>query len=270
MMMKRIARWSGTALAVLALGACEDTLGPDAFDQTLLLDAAVVAADATLEDIGIMHGAFGFGGQHGSGQPGGHMGNGPGQPGGQHGIGDALSGTRDVVFYDAAGNAQDAYDEIETARITTVVEVAGDVERNNWSASIARTRNMEVTGLAGENTTRIINGTGTEDVSRSVVLDDGEARSRDITGSFTYTNLVVPTPDQEVHYPLSGTITRQMTVAVVNGPTGDVDMTVAVTITFDGSATAAGTINGETFEIDLTTREGRFPLRRGFGRNFGG
>ena len=252
------------------MGACEDTLGPDAFDQALLLDAAVVAADATLEDIGMMSGVFGFPHRGGPGLTGGNMGNGPRRPGGQHGIGGALSGTREVAFFAADGTPQDAYDALTTARITAVVDVEGDIERNNWSASIDRTRNMEITGLAGPNTTRFINGSGTEDVSRSRILDDGETRSSDMTGSFTYSNLEVPTPDQEVRYPLSGTITRQMTVTVVNGQNGDVDKTVDVTITFDGTATASGVINGETFEIDLTTREGRFPLKRGFGRHFGG
>jgi len=269
-MNRSIARWSSAALAVLAMGACEDTLAPDTFDQALLLDAAVVAADATLEDLGIMQGAFGFGHQRGPAPTDGMLGNGPRRPGGQRGIGGALSGTRELAFYDAANTPQDAYHELETARITAVVDVAGDIERTIWSATIARTRDMEITGLAGENTTRIISGSGTEDVSRSLILDDGETRSRDMVGSFIYTNLVVPTPDQEVRYPLSGTITRQMTVAVVNGRNGDVTMTVDVTITFDGSGTASGLINGEAFEIDLTAREGRFPLRRGFGRQFGG
>lgn len=258
---------SGTALAILAVGACEDTTAPAGLDEAFLLDAAVVAADATLEDIGIMSNAFGFG------TPGamGSMGSGrPGRPGGQQGIGGALSGTREVTFYDADGVVQDAYDALTTARIEAVTDVAGDVSRNNWSASIARTRNMVVTGLAGENTTRTINGSGTEDISRSLLLTDDETRTRDMTGSFTYTDVVVPTPDQEVRYPLSGTITREMIIVVVNGINGDVSETVIVVITFDGSSTATGTINGETFEIDLAARTGQFPLRGGFGRTFGG
>lgn len=270
MIMKRITRWSSAALAVMAMGACEDTLGPEALDETLLLEAAVVAADATLEDIGMMGGVFGFPRHNGPGLTDGMTSNGPGQPGGHRGIGGSFSGTREVSFYDADGLPQDAYDALTTARITAVVDIEGEINRTNWSASVARTRNMDITGLAGENTTRIINGSGTEDVSRSRLLDDGETRSRDMEGTFTYTDLVVPTPDQEVRYPLSGTITRQMTVEVVNGKDGDVSRTVDVTITFDGTGTATGTVNGETFEIDLTAREGGFPLRRGFGRNFGG
>ena len=83
MMMRKISRWSGAALTILTMGACEDTLAPDAFDEALLLDAAVVAADATLEDIGIMHGAFGFPRHNGPGLTDGNMGNGPSQPGGR-------------------------------------------------------------------------------------------------------------------------------------------------------------------------------------------
>lgn len=264
--------YTALGLAVLGSGACEDTTGPEALESQVLLQAAVVAADATLEDIGMMGLPFAFGG-HAMGSPGQGQGPGagqPGQPGGQRGLGSQLSGTRDVVFYDADGVVQDAYDELTTERIEVAVDVEGEVARNKWTASIARTRDMVITGLAGENTTRTLNGSGTEDVSRSALLDDGETRTHDVTGSFTYTDLVVPTPDQEVRYPLSGTITREMYVEVVNGRDGDVSKTVNVTITFDGSSTAIGVADGETFEIDLTTREGRFPLKRGFGRNFGG
>jgi len=274
MTMKRTTLWSAAALALVAMGACEDTTGP-ALDQALLLDAAVVAADATIADLGLMGNEFAFGaegrGVMGGNGPGGNgqMGQ-AGQPGGKHGIGSELSGTRSHTFYDAAGNVQDAYDELTTDRIEVVVDVEGTVERDKWSAGISRDRTMVITNLVGENTTRTINGSGSEDVSRSRLLDDGEIRSSDMTGSFTYTGLVIPTKDQEVRYPLAGTITRQMNAAIVNGPDGDVAKNVDVVIVFDGSSTAAGTINGETFEIDLTAREGRFPLRRGFGRNFGG
>jgi len=269
---KTILRWQAAALAVLATAACGDTAGPEVIDQATLLAAAVVAGDATLEDIGIMGGAFGFAheGQPGMGN-GGRMGGGqPGKPGGQRGIGGALSGTRDVTFYDASGATQDAYDALTTERMETLVDVAGEVSRDNWSATIARTRDMVITGLAGENATRTVNGSGTEDVNRSRLLEDGETSTATIGGSFTFTDLVVPVPGSAVHYPLSGTITRNMTVVVVNGREGDVDKTVNVVITFDGSETATGTINGETFEIDLTAREGHFPLRKGFGRRFGG
>jgi hypothetical protein len=268
-MMKRL-MLAGVAAALLGAGACQDTTGPEVQDDQLLLQAALVAADATLEDLGIAGGPFSFGILGSGGQNGHGPGMGPGQPGGQRGLGGSWSGTRDVSFYDAAGNVQDVYDALTTERIEASVDIEGETARSNWTASIDRTRDMVITGLAGENTTRIVNGSGTEVVSRSALLSDGETATRDMTGTFTYNDLVIPTPDQEVRYPLSGTITRQMTIVVVNGRNGDIDKTVNVTITFDGDETATGVVDGETFEIDLTAREGGFPLGRGPGRRSGG
>ena len=43
-------------LAIAALAsACTDLSGPDAFDDDFLLDMAVIAADATLEDLSLIH-----------------------------------------------------------------------------------------------------------------------------------------------------------------------------------------------------------------------
>ena len=90
-----------------------------------------------------------------------------------------------------------------------------------------------------------------------------------MSGTFTYSDVVVPVPGSETRYPISGTITRSMTGSVVNGPDGDETRTVNITITFDGDETATIVVNGEEREIDLTTREGRSPLRRR-GGNRGG
>lgn len=253
------------AAAVLALGGCQDTAGPAANDA-ILQNVAAVAADATLEDVTLATSPFGFGPQGVSAQ-----GMGGGQPrgpvGGGMGIGGSLSGTRDVTFYDADGNAQDAYDPLTTASIHFVVQVSGDVSRGTWSANIDRTRDMTVSGLAGQETTRTFNGTGTETVSRSRTDSTGTASTFDMTGSFSIDNLVVPVPGSDPRWPLSGTITRNMTVTVVNGPTGDRTNTVTAVITFDGTSTATAVINGETMQIDLTTAQGRNPIRGGrFGR----
>lgn len=244
--------------AALALAGCEQATGPEADDEGFLEDMALVAADAALEDVALMTGVFGFGSLSPAAAA-------PGVPGGGHGLGGALSGTRSVTFYDATGAEQDRYDAETTASIHYVMEVAGSVERDAWSASLERTRDEIVSGLAGRETTRTFNGTGTEHVSRSRHLDDGSDRSYVMDGEFTKSNVVVPVPGAETRWPLSGTIHRTMTVVVTNGPDGDRTRTVDITITFDGDETATGTINGRTFEIDLSTRRGRNPVRR-FGR----
>jgi len=251
-----------TGLA-LALGACADTTGPEALDEQLLNDVALVAADAALEDIALVSARFGFG-QQAVGAEGG-----PGMLGGHMGIGGAFSGVRDVTFFDAAGNTMPAYDALETAEMHVEMEFEGERTRGTWSATIARTRSMVISGLAGENTTRQLDGTGTGAVTRSRHLDDGTERSYDMTGESTYDAVVVPIPGSDPRWPLEGTITRVMHVSVVNGPNGDVERDVEVVITFDGDQTANAVINGETVEIDLSTREGGNPLKARFGRHGG-
>ncbi len=249
--------------ATLALGACaEKGTGPELLDPALTLNAAIVAADATLEDITLarapfafVHGGLGLG-------PGGGLGP-AGRPGGAMGIGGALSGTRSVTFYDAAGNVQNAYDSLTTASIHVVVDIAGEVARGVWTGTVKRTRDMTVTGLAGAETTRTFNGIGTEDVQRSRTLYDGTESTYDMEGSFTQKDVVVPVPGSASKYPLSGTVTRKMKVKVVNGPNGDVDQDVTVVVTFDGDNTATAVVNGETYQIDLDARPGVFPLGGG-------
>ncbi len=249
--------------AGLTATACGDSTGLDVIDDGLVLDMAIVAADAALEDVGTWGQSFGFRAGHSRGRTGGR-----GLPGGRHEIGDELSGTHSETFYDANGVEQEAYDELTTASIHYESEVSGDVARDNWSANIYRLRDMTVTGLEGEETHRTRNGTGEEDITRSrTVEEDGSVRSSHMVGSFTYTNVVVPAPGSETRYPISGTITRTMSATIVNGPNGDETRAAVITITFDGDETANIVVNGEEMEIDLTTREGRFPLgRRGGNR----
>lgn len=76
------------------------------------------------------------------------------------------------------------------------------------------------------------------------------------------TNVVHPVPRTDDAWPLSGTITRDVTINVVNGPDGDVTRSRTVVITFNGTNLATMTVGDETFEIDLSTRSGRHPFRR--------
>lgn len=251
-------------LAATALTGCKDTAAPVANDS-LLANAAAVAADATLEDVTLTTSPFGFGGRTGPGLAGG-MGTRTGRLGGGGGIGGPLSGTRDVTFYDTDGNTQTAYDSLSTASIHFVLDVSGDATRGGWSASIERTRDMTVSGLEGVETTRTFNGSGTETVGRSRTGADGNESTFEMSGTFTYQDVVVPVSGSKSRWPRSGTITRNMTVTVVNGPRGDRTKTVSVVVTFDGTSIAKAVVNGETIAIDLAARPGRFPFRGGFGR----
>lgn len=251
--------------ALAAAGCSEDATAPGLFDEALTYHAAVVAADATLEDVTLARSAFSFG-PGAVGAPG--EGPGPaGRPGGGMGVGGAFSGTRSATFYDEGGNVQDHYDPLTTARIHYLLEIEGEVERGPWTGSIRRTRDMTVSGLLGREATRIHDGSGSETVQRSRTLEDGGEVTFDMTGNFTVVGLVVPAPGSESRYPLSGTITRTLTVTASGGPRGDVSREVTVVVTFDGDATATVVVNGETHEIDLDARPGADPFKGRFGRN---
>ena len=237
---------TATALALaLVAGACSDATEPDALDSAITYDMAVLAGDATLEDVALWSMPLGFGPVPAPGAPGGHD----------------LSGTREVTFYDATGAEQTAYDALTTDVMHILHDVEGDVTRDGWTVHIERQRDKTVSGLAGTETHRKWNGTGSEHVSRSGFTLQGEERSYDAVGEFTYTDVVVPIPGTVPRYPLSGTITREMTVTLT-GPNGTRTRTVDVVITFDGTSTATAVVNGVTRQIDLTARDGRLPLRQ--------
>ena len=119
-----------------------------------------------------------------------------------------------------------------------------------------------ITGLEGEETARTANGTGSSAVSRSRHSDQNGDRSYDMTGTTVISDVVHTVPRKENPYPLSGTITRDVIVLIVNGRNGDETRTRHVVITFNGTQFATMTVNGESFEVDLSTRHDRHPLRR--------
>jgi hypothetical protein len=153
--------------------------------------------------------------------------------------------------------------------MVVTVDVSGEVEREFWSASVERHRELTITGLLGEETTRTFNGGGTETVTRSRHSDELGTRTYAMTGTIAYDNLVVPVPGSDAQWPLSGTITRQVVVTITNGPNGDETIERTVVITFNGTQYATISVNGEVAELDLATRHGRFPgsmhgrMRRG-------
>ncbi len=75
-------------------------------------------------------------------------------------------------------------------------------------------------------------------------------------------DVVHPVPRAEDAWPLSGTVTREVTINIVNGPDGDVTKSRTVVIVFNGTNLPTMTVDGESFEIDLSTRSGRHPFRK--------
>jgi hypothetical protein len=256
------------ALAVLPLAACDDdATGPEtAVPEELNADVAAMVAESTRDDIQSMAlptlRIFGFpGGPFAAlaGQPG----FGPGfGPGGGVAPGDVLERTGSVTFLDADGQEMEAFDELLTDRIEAEWTVEGSLDRGTWSASVERTRDLVVTGLAGEETSRTWAGEGSSDVERIRHDDENGDREYRMESSSLIDEVVVGIPRSENPWPLSGSITHQVEVTVINGPNGDVTRQRTAVVTFDGTQFATVTVDGETFEVDLADRQGRRPGRR--------
>jgi hypothetical protein len=236
--------------SVLVIGtACSDTSEPLADTEQLNLDVATYVADMTADDLAMfdlhMEGILG------------PMRAPPPKP--PHF--EDLSVTRDVTFYDD-GAPSDVFDPTETDSAHVVMHMEGSHtrtgERGTLSVEVSRDRDMWLTGLSGTEVERIWNGTGAE-MSHSVHSDDDGEREYTMNSSSEVEDLVVGLPREENPWPLSGTVTRHISVAGVNREGEAFAHERTVVITFDGTQFATVTVNGEEFEVELANRE---PKRR--------
>jgi hypothetical protein len=240
--------------AALALAACGEGTGPEltpAESLTFNRDVALVAADAASQDVEVMGGPaglFGLGLAPGAAEE-------PNHPFrcGTHER-DHLSVAQTCTFRDASGAVQSTYDATTTASVAIHVEIEGEITRENWSASVQRVRDLVVSGLAGAETQRTWNGTGTASSTRSRHRDNAETRQYDVTASATITNVVVGVPRDENRWPLSGTIAKEVTVRITGGPHDGETRTRSVLITFNGTQLVPIKVNEHTFTFDLRAR----------------
>ena len=240
-MNRSILRAAGVVAALAATAACsDDTAGPAAADFDFTGDMALVVADAVAEDLSVM--------------------NVPAL-GGPSPTESEFTRTRERTYFDADGAEMDRYDRLLTAAIRTVTETEGSASRGDVEITMARSRDMTVSGLEGEETERTWNGTGEDDRSRIRTSDTDGTRSYIVNGSTTTSDVVRAVDREAQPWPLSGTISRSLTVETTNGPNGDETRSVVATLTFDGTQFAELVVNGEVFEVDLAQR-GRRGLRR--------
>ena len=131
-----------------------------------------------------------------------------------------------------------------------------------WSVTRHHARDYTVSGLAGAETSRTWNGTGT---SADTASHGGERGTRTYvsTGSHVATNVVFLVPRSAGRWPQSGTIERTVAGSATVTPVGEAPRTRAfartVRVTFDGDATAAVSVTGpdgtRTCTLDLATRQ---------------
>lgn len=226
------------AAATLVLGACDSGTTPtDALLNTD--DLALIAADAALEDLSVMAGV-------------------------PLTIGSAMTAdgrmgferSRSVTWFDESGTAMDRPDRLLTASALFESSMSGSMARGTWSASVERSRSMRVSGLLGEEVTRTFDGTGSEQHARSRVSDENGTRTYEMTGTSAMMSVVRAVDRAAQPWPLSGSISRDLTVQVTNGPNGDVSRTRSTVLTFNGTQFATLMVDGEEFEVDLAARDG--------------
>ena len=242
--MKHRVKSEAVVLGLLVLAACSDTVGPDAFEDSLTLDVAMIAADAVIDEFGGIGLLFGGGAFAAPGQA------------------STRTVTYTATFFDADGNEQEARDPLTTASIHLVIESTQEFSRDSWSGTGTRSRDLMITGLKGEETTRTVNGTGSGSVTRSQHTDADGTRTYDMSSTSVIEDVIHPVPRTDDAWPLSGTIRRDVTINVINGPDGDVTKSRTVLITFNGTNLATMTVGGESFEVDMSTRSGRHPFRK--------
>ena len=166
-----------------------------------------------------------------------------------------LTLNRDYAFFDANQTAQSAYSASTTASANFHVSVTGTHVVDNGQDVVNRDRNLTVSGLAGAETSRTWNGTGTRNDNGYRTVNDVK-RSYTVNDAVTIASVVVNLPRSSNPWPMSGTITRQIsgTASVTKtGVSKSFSVTKTVTITFNGTQFATVTVGTNTYTLDLST-----------------
>jgi hypothetical protein len=253
-------RHLATALAVGALAltaACSDsTTGTDtSVSASATLDAATVAGDAMASDVEAM--------LSGSGQAGILAADNEDDPSSgclfSQGLfrcpirlRGGLGWQSTLTFYDAASAQQDGYDPMTTASIHIDSDISGSVDRGPWSADIIRHRHFIVSGLEGDETTRIWDGEGSDTLHRQRVNAPGTTREYEVTSHVTVTSVVVPVGGSNP-WPTSGTMSMEMTFTAIQGPDAGTTFTRSASVTFDGTPQPGFLCGGRHFRLHLET-----------------
>ena len=169
---------------------------------------------------------------------------------------DALTIARRFQFRDASGTAAQSYDASLTASVNFLRTLDGSVSGSTseglaWTRGIHETSNRTVSGMAGDETQRVWNGT---DIGADTTVYTGASNSRTYAASVsqTATDVVVAVPRSATSWPLSGTVTRVVTAKLTQTSTTAVRNIVrTATVTFNGTSSVPIVVNGLACTLDL-------------------
>jgi hypothetical protein len=264
-MTKMLGRGTAAIAVILLAGACGSDpagLAPDVEaevlqDAQINLDVARYAADVTVDDIQLMTGEADLVLRGGFGMA--EAGCVKKQNKRFHcdkrwfGWGN-VSYTRQVTFYDSEGAEMDYYDREDTDSVNIYVSMSGDRANEKMSMQVSRERDLYVSGLYGEETTRTWNGWGKSSRNRTRVIDEAGTRTYDMTDTTTVTGVILPVPRYS-DWPQEGTIERTVDVEKVDELGDPTTRTCNVVVEFNGTRYVPITVNGEEFTLDLKRRK---------------
>lgn len=168
---------------------------------------------------------------------------------------DGLTLQRSFALFDGNGAPMSAYDANLTASANVEASVTGIHIALAGQDTVDRQRDMTVSGLAGAETSRTWNGTGSRD-DGGYRQDTDRLRTYHTTDAVTWSNVVVNLPRLINPWPMSGTITRQIqgTGSVTrNGTTRTFTIQRTVTITFNGTRYVPMVVGTTAYVLDLLT-----------------
>ncbi len=235
------------ALAILGLGglaACTDAVAPELSDPEVAQDLALSSGDAIALDLSELVANEVFGGFAVA-----------------PGIAESpleVTVTRSRTCYDEQGDAQAECDWLTTASMRIQVTMDGTRQRDNFTANIHRSRDLVISGLLGEETSRTHNGVGTAD-DTTTLQRDGFTRTVQESSIDSVVNVVFNLPHGTNPWPVSGQIIRNVNATIIiTGPreeTRTISRRVVVTFPPDAQGNVSIQIGSTTCTLNLVTRQ---------------
>lgn len=161
-----------------------------------------------------------------------------------------IDGEARLTFRDQAGDDQTGYDASTTASAEINLESSGTVTRSGVNIAFDHEAEFDVTGLAGDETTRTWTGTGTTTVSAATFNGD---RDYEFSFATSFANVVVAASGADPRWPASGSATTTAAATVTGGPDDGRTATVTVTVTFNGTASVPLKVGNANYTLNLET-----------------
>lgn len=233
--------------AVLGLGglaACSDAVAPELSDLEVAQDLALSSGDVAAVDVAELVVNEVFGGFAGAPAL-----EGPSPSG--------LTVTRSRTCYDAQGNVQSQCDRLTTASMRIQMTMDGTRQGENYTAAVHRSRDLTISGLLGEETSRTHNGVGTAN-DTVTVQRNGATRTVRESSTDSIVNLVFNLPHATNPWPVSGQIIRNVNATItISGPreeTRTISRRIVVTFPPDAQGNVSIQMGNTTCTLNLVTR----------------